>query len=193
MNNKDYWTGIATTSSGKINVNNNSAHYEENVHVKSTTVDQVVRPSQGNTAILSVNVDKIVKQPLNITPTKNSQSYDAEDLNIDGFSSVSVAGDSDLVAQNIVNGAAIFDTVGSYSYGSQIKTINFNSSSTVYIYTEDGGTFTVQNIVYNNDNQITEFDVVNGGVTKHITCDYNGTNLTRVGNIYIQNEDEFFE
>lgn len=60
-----------------------------------------------------------------VSPSTSSQTVYASSSGYDGFSSVTIEGDSNLVSGNIKNGISIFNVTGNYEGKSlQIKTYN---------------------------------------------------------------------
>ena len=75
-------------------------------------------------------------QSLNVTPSASQQTFNSS--SVDGYKPVVVAGDSDLVASNIVNGVQIFGVTGNvvlqnYYTGSSAPSSSLGSNGDLYL------------------------------------------------------------
>lgn len=121
-----------------------TAHDKNGVQITGTATSSSIvisdtTDSHGGTIRTITAEDAVYLQEKSVTPS-SSQQVITPDTGYNGFSKVTVNGDSDLVSSNIVNGVQIFGVTGNvvlqnYYTGSSAPSSSTGSNGDLYLQT----------------------------------------------------------
>lgn len=152
---------------------------------------QIITADKNIYGLNSVIIPDSTLEAKTVTPAKDAQTVTSNKY---GLSSVTVAGDVNLVPENIIKGKTIFNVVGMGETLDALSiaslTVEEGDSWKINIVFSDGGQVTINDIKFDTDGKITEVYFQTGiEEEKYVECKYDGEYLVAVGDVEIAGMD----